>query len=98
MESEEAAADSLKDGNFMSDFTIPQLAEMLEKAKAEKAKTVIPKFELGQKVEWDGYGSDYSGEIIEIDIEIKDDGEPLITYAVDGVGRYWECELELSRK
>lgn len=121
MGSEEAAADSLKDGNFMSiqhvnkkqdlqnysalvgrqkqltEFTIPELAEMLEKAKAEKAKTVIPKFTIGQYVNWIGY-SDHCGEIEDIEISISDDGEPTITYFVSGVGQYWESELELSRK
>lgn len=81
----------------MENFTIPQLAQMLDKAKEEKAKTIIPKFQIGQIVEWDGYGKDYSGEIIEIEVEIEDDGEPLITYSVNGVGRYWECELVLSK-
>lgn len=80
----------------MSKFSIPELAKMLEEAKAEKAKTVVPKFQKGQLVCRSGYGN-YSGEIEEIDIEIKDDGEPLITYTIDEVGTAWECELELSK-
>lgn len=78
-------------------FTIPELAEMLDQAKAEKAKEAVPKYQIGQRVEWSGYGSEYSGIILDFEIDVNDDGEIWITYVVDGVGRYWECELELSK-
>lgn len=76
-------------------FTIPELAEMLAQAKAEKAKTVVPKFAIGQLVHRSGY-SNYSGEILDIEIEICDSGEPMITYTIDDVGTAWESELEVS--
>lgn len=79
----------------MKKLTIPELAEMLEKAKAEKAKTVVPKFQKGQFVHRSGY-SNWSGEIEEIDVDISDSGEPTITYTIEGVGTAWESELELS--
>lgn len=89
-----ASAFSLK--IMKSEFTIPKLAEMLAEAKAEKAKTIVPKFAVGQLVHRSGY-SNYSGEILDIDIEIRDDGEPLITYTIDEVGTAWEEELEISK-
>lgn len=75
---------------------IPRLAEILDRLKAEKAKTIVPKFKMYDKVHRSGY-SEWSGEIEEIDISINDDGEPTITYTIDGVGTAWESELELSK-
>lgn len=80
--------------NFSTE-DIPKLSEILDYLKAEKAKTIVPKFEVGQKVHRSGYQM-YSGEIWEIDIEIKDSGKPLITYTIEGVGTAWESELELT--
>ena len=45
-------------------------------------------------VQVSGYAATEYGEVLEVDIYIKDDGEPIITYTVDNVGERWESELE----
>lgn len=86
----------IKKENYSTD-DIPKLAEILDYLKAEKAKTIVPQFKKYDRVHRSGY-SEYSGEIQEIDVYINDDGEPTITYTIDGVGEAWESELELSRR
>lgn len=83
--------------DFFSIDDIPRLAEILDQLKSEKAKTVVPKFKMYDRVHRSGY-SEYSGEIEEIEISVGDNGEPTITYTIENVGTAWESELELSKR
>lgn len=80
--------------NLTGKFTIPELAEMVDFLKDEKAKSIETEFKVGERVYVDGYRDYYGiGEILEIEISIWDSGEPSIICVVDGIGNRYESEL-----
>lgn len=78
-------------------YGIPELCELVDYLKEQKAKTVQTQFKVGDHVQRIGYSYEH-GEVLKVDVFIHDDGEPLITYTIDRVGEHWESGIEPFNK
>lgn len=80
--------------NLNGKFGIPELTELIDFLKDEKAKSIETEIKRGDLVYVDGYRDYYGiGEVLEVRVEIWHDGNPHIYCVVDGIGERYESEL-----